>query len=64
MKKQLPNELITQLDGQKNFEDMTRVEKLREIQWCIERCEMNAQDEKPRYFKNQIKQLQRLSEEI
>lgn len=62
--KKIPNELIAQLDGQKQFDEMTTAEKLREIDWCIERCEMNAQDEKPRYYKSQIAQLKRLREKV
>lgn len=56
----LPNELVAQLDGQKSFEEMTTEEKLREINWCIARCEMNAEDENTRYYKIQINKLNNL----
>lgn len=62
--KNLPNELIVQLDGQKPFDKMTMSEKLREIDYCIERCEMNAEDEKPRYYKSQIKKLEQLRQKL
>lgn len=55
---QMPNELIAQLDG-RNYEQLTKEEKIKEIKWCLDRCYMNMEDEpeKARYYKKNIKDL-------
>ena len=64
----LPNELVVQLDG-KNFEQLNREEKLKEVNWCIERCYTNLDEygdepeERAKYKKN-IKQLLKLKESL
>ncbi|MBR1984106.1 MAG: hypothetical protein IKA31_00020 [Clostridia bacterium] len=62
----LPNELICQLDGLKPFEDMTIEEKINELNWCIERCEMNRCEnpEKSKYYSSQLKRLKILKRGI
>lgn len=58
---ELPNELKVQLDG-RDWEEMNPAEKKVEIDWCIERCEINADEypEKRRYFTSQIRALKKL----
>ena len=61
----LPNELVAQIDGI-NFETLSKEEKIKEIDWCIDRCDMNFYEypEKRRYYINQIKLLKKLKTEM
>ena len=65
-KNNLPNELVIQLDGQKLFDEMTKEEKLREIEYCIERCYMNYEDDDldRQYLNRQVKHLEKLKKDL
>lgn len=55
---QMPNELIVQLYG-RDYKQLTKEEKIKEIKWCLDRCYMNMEDEpeKTRYYKKNINDL-------
>ena len=57
----LPNELLVQLDG-RNFDELSKIAKCVEINWCIERCEMNREEypESRSYYSRQVSALKRL----
>lgn len=64
----LPDELVVQLDG-KIFEQLKREEKLKEIDWCIERCYLNLYEygdepEERAKYKQNIKQLLKLKAQL
>jgi len=68
----MPNELLVQMDG-RIWEDLSIEDKRQEIEWCIDRCQANINDEledydpdmqKVLYYKKQIKALNRLKKSL
>ena len=57
----LPNELLVQVEKAENFWKMSSLQRLNEVNWCLERCYTNAEEypEKRRYMHQQIKELKR-----
>lgn len=69
----IPNELLFQLQAtfdKADIEDdwnlLSRGQKIKEIDWCIERCYMDYEDNPERrvYLRSQIKQLEKLKDEL
>ncbi len=59
----MPNELVVQMDG-RNWADLTKEEKISEIEWCLERVyciydEASEDQDKERlkYLRKEIKDL-------
>lgn len=70
---EIPNELLFQLQARfdkADIEDdwnlLSRAQKTKEIDWCIDRCYMDYEDNTERkvYLRSQIKQLEKLKSQV